>query len=264
MSNRVFAITSVYEDSGLLPHFLDHYARLGVERIFLVVRSLTPDELLQRTRRLCESYPAEVAWYQCSHFEDIDKATVETRVLRQSGVDADDYVMHLDLDEFHEYPVPLQDLVRLMNRRRAKAVRGTMLDRVTCDGSLAPIRLGVELGEQFPIGCDLTRSLLLGWTQKIMLCAAHLELRDGVNHTTQTPCRQLSATDHLANFLVHHFKWTSGLTDRIRARLRTAVVSSQYRDECHRLLDAFGALGRIDLTDPKLNPRTIGALRYPV
>ena len=263
MSDRVFTIASVYEDHGLLPHFLEHYTRLGVDRILVVARTSEPDRLLSRAVEQARPFPAEVSWFRSDYFADSDKSEVESRVLRDNGVEPDDYVMHVDLDEFHEYPAPLGEIVSQMNRDDDWALRGWFLDRVAVGGVLAPIRPSPSIGEQFPIGCDLTEGLLRGWTQKIMLCRGRVELQGGVNHDTWNARYDRVPIGRPEDYVVHHFKWTEGVDARLRARLEKAAISGGYADECRRFLESFRATGRIDLSDPLLMPRRRGVLAYP-
>ena len=195
------------------------------------------------------------------HFSDLEKAAVEQSVLQINNLDPDDYVMHLDLDEFHEYPAPLSEIVSLMNRRRAKAIRGWLVDRVADDGMLVPVRDGIGIGDQFPIGCDLTRELLRGWTQKIMLCRASVNLLDGANHTTRDASFAWVPVGRAEDFIVHHFKWVHGADVRLRARLESTTLGAEYKAECKRFLDAYYPLGRIYIDDPRLRARRLGPLR---
>jgi hypothetical protein len=263
MSDRIFAITSVYDEPGLLPHFLDHYTRLGVHRILIVVRGAERDERYRRAVEWARRFPAEVSWFRSEFFADSDKAEVESQVLRDAGVEADDYVMHLDLDEFHEYPAPLGEIVALMNRHDDWAVRGWFLDRMAPGGVLTTIRPSPSIGEQFPIACDFTDKLLHAWTQKIMLCRGRVELQGGVNHETCNAYYDRVPVGRAADYLVHHFKWTKGIDARLRERLEKAAICEAYADECRLFLQSFRETGKIDLSDPRLGARWRGGLTYP-
>ncbi|HWT79272.1 MAG TPA: hypothetical protein VN648_10775, partial [Candidatus Methylomirabilis sp.] len=219
MSHRLFTVTSVYEYSGLLPHFLEHYTRLGVERIFMVVRTPVRDSCFFRALEAAAARPATVKWVSCTRFCDPEKAAVEETSLQEGGVGPDDYVMHVDLDEFHEYPAPLQDVIGPLRTHRAPAVRGRLVDRVAESGELAPIRPEPDLGSQFPIGCNLTGMVLRGWTQKIMICRARARLRGGVNHDALNTSYDRPPVGSDDEYIVHHFKWTEGVTSRLQSRL---------------------------------------------
>jgi Glycosyl transferase family 2 len=263
MSCRVFAIASVYENADLVPHFLAHYTRLGVHRILLVVRTPQQDDNLSVALEQAKSYGANVYWFSAERFADSDKAEVEQFVLRENRVEPDDYVMHLDLDEFQEYPASLSEIVDAMNQADDWALRGWIVDRVAERGVLAPIRPIPSIGEQYPIGCDLTKIILQAWTQKIVLCRGRVQLRGGARHDTCNAYYDRVPIGHPDQYVVHHFKWTAGVFDRIRERLHTAAVGSAYESECQRCLKYFDSVGRIDLSDPALRARPLGAINYP-
>jgi hypothetical protein len=246
----------------LLPHFLAHYTRLGVNPILVSVRSRQRDGLYEAALRHAAPFPARVYWFAADYFADSNKAEAQQAILQQNGLEPDDYVMHLDLDEFHEYPAPLAEIVRLMNARDDWALRGWMLDRVAADGTLAPIAAAPSLGEQFPVGCDLTRVVLRGWTQKIVLCRGRVQLQGGVNHDTCNAWYDAVPVGQPDQYIVHHFKWTRGREQLLRDRVAEAAVAQGYADECRRFLDYYQAYGRIDLGDPTLRARRLGALPY--
>jgi hypothetical protein len=261
MSAQVYAIASLYENADLVPHFLAHYTRLGVHCILLVVRTPREDEILSTALEQAKSYGANVYWFNAARFADSDKADVEQFVLRENGVEPDDYVMHLDVDEFQEYPAPLFEIVATMNQADDWALRGWIVDRVAESGVLSPIRSVPSIGEQYPIGCDLTQKILRAWTQKIILCRGRVRLQGGVRHDTFNAYYDRVPVGRPDEYLVHHFKWNAGLLDRIRERLRTAALGSAYERECRRLLNYFDS-GRVDLSDPTLKARRLGAMNY--
>jgi hypothetical protein len=263
MSERVFAVVSIYDNPGLIPHFLEHYTRLGVHQILAVVRTPDRGELYDVALAYSRPYPATVFWVATDRFADSNKAEVEQALLRENGLEPDDYVMHLDLDEFQEYPAPLAEVVRLMNDADDWALRGWILDRVAEDGSLAPVCSTPSIGEQFPIGCDLTAVVLGGWTQKIVLCRGRVQLQGGVRHDTCNAWYDRVPVGRPDQYLVHHFKWLRGLDQRLRNRLATAAIGPAYERECRRFLGYFECSERIDVYDLAIRPRRLGALTYP-
>jgi hypothetical protein len=262
MSDKVFAVVSMYDNPELLPHFLSHYTRLGVDHTFVAVRSPLRDDFYAMAVAAAQPFPATVFWYACERFADSDKADTEQLILQQNGVQPDDYVMHLDLDEFQEYPASLAAIVGSMNDNDDWALRGWIVDRVAEGGVLAPILAAPSIGEQFPIGCALTETLLRAWTQKIVLCRCRVQLQGGVRHDTCNARYDRVPVGRSEQYLVHHFKWVRGLDQRIELRLQGASISPKYADECRQFLDYFRARRLIDLLDPRLRARFLGRLSY--
>ncbi len=262
MSERVFVVVSMYENAELLPHFLAHYTRLGVHQILVAVRSQQRGDLYDLALSHAAHYPAHIYWFPSRQFADSDKTIVQQSLLERHGIAPDDYVMHLDLDEFHEYPAPLAAIVREMNRRDDWAVRGWILDRIAEDGALAAIQAMPSIGEQFPIGCHLTGSLLNAWTQKIVLCRGRVQLQGGVSHDTCNALYDEVPIGRVDQYIVHHFKWTRGVDVRLQKRLTEAAIPPCYADECRRFLKYFRVHGKIDPRIAEFRPRWLGALPY--
>jgi UDP-N-acetyl-D-mannosaminuronic acid transferase (WecB/TagA/CpsF family) len=105
MSDAVYGVVSVYDHAELLPHFLEHYAQLGVRRMLVSAREESAYEIAQS---LAKDYPVRVVYTPSAFFADSDKAAVEAAMLDAETQDPDAYVMHLDLDEFQEYPASLR------------------------------------------------------------------------------------------------------------------------------------------------------------
>jgi hypothetical protein len=263
MSDLVYAVVSVYDTAELLPHFLSHYSALGVHRILVVVRSATRGELHDATEAEAARYPASVYWFPATLFSDSDKADVEQRVLQDNAVQLDDYVMHLDLDEFQEYPAPLSVIVSEMNAHNDWALRGWIVDRVAEDGKLAAVLPTPSIGEQYPVACAATERLLNAWTQKIVLCRGRVRLQGGVRHDTENARYDRVPIGTPDEYVVHHFKWLEGLDRRLERRLADGSLSGQYAAECREFLDYFRCHGRIDLSEPRLRARRLGALPIP-
>jgi hypothetical protein len=260
MSQRVTAIASVYDNLEIIPHWLDHYSRLGVNHIVLSVRSR---DLLQQAEVFALPFPiAAVHYAPASFFEDSDKAGIEMNLLNECCPDPDEYVMHLDLDEFQEYPAPLPEIIDLMNEAHDWALRGWIVDRVTADGKLAPIRPEPTIFDQFPICCDISECVLGAWSQKIMLCRRRVRLRGGVRHDTENA--YYDRVPIQGQYIVHHFKWIAGLPSRLEKRLGEAGTSNKYKHECRLFLEHYQANGdRIGLADPRVQPRFEGPFQYP-
>jgi glycosyl transferase family 2 len=259
VSERVIAVVSVYDNPVLLPHFLAYYAELGVDRILVAYRTARPDDAYADAVRLARAFPADLVWRQSAFFADSDKAAVELELLAAAGLGEDDYVMHLDLDEFQEYPAPLHAIVRAMNAQDDWALRGWIVDRVAADGSLAAVAPEPSLWQQFPVACKLTERVLRGWTQKIVLCRRRVQLAGGVRHDTCNAHYERVPVGRSDEYRVHHFKWTAGVERRIAARLASAAMGPAYRAECERFLDHYRRHGRIDLSDPALEARLVSS-----
>ncbi len=259
MSEAVYGVVSVYDHAELLPHFLEHYARLGVRMMLVSVRD---EEAYERVRTLATDYPARIVYTPAAFFADSDKAAVEAALVDTETDDPDAYVMHLDLDEFQEYPAPLRAVVAEMNRHEDWAIRGWIVDRLAPGGELSPVRSSPTIFEQFPVEAHVSANLLGAWTQKIMLCRKRVRLKGGCRHDTENAYYDRVPIGDGGQYRVLHFKWLAGLAERLERRLNEPGTGGPYQRECRAFLDHYRRHGRIDLTAPGLHPRLVGAFDY--
>ncbi len=225
---RVFSATVVYDDTPLIPHFLRHYAALGVDAILIAAQ----DSVYKDVAAKAQGFPAFVDRVECSHFDCMQKLSFEKEMLARHGAGPDDFVIYCDIDEFHEYPAPLAEIVRGMAESDIAAVRGQYVDRLARGGRLASIQVAPDLFSQFPIACNVSRDILQAFDQKIMLCRGWVSINSGHDNSLNAPCGPAPVP---GNYFVHHFKWTAGLIVRLRERLAQGEFSAEYIRECNAL-----------------------------
>jgi inorganic pyrophosphatase len=252
----VFAVCTIRNGSvNLLPHWLEHYSKLGADRLLIAV--VEPiDELYEKDIARCadrwtfERFSATKAMVQDTALDDLHRT-----ILRQAGAQPEDWVLHTDLDELHEFPAPLRQIIATAAKRGIDAIVGNFLDRVALDGTLAAIQPTPRLWEQFPVGCQITKNLSRGATQKIM--AARFKVHSSSGHhvpiSTKTTSILAGSTDQ---YIVHHFKWHHELAGRLRWGMAQPGVCPTWTSEAKRLLEWIdGNGGKIDLSDTRLESK---------
>jgi hypothetical protein len=172
----------------------------------------------------------------------------------------DDWIIYADLDEFYEYPVPLRDLIRIMEDANDWAIHGYIIDRIDEDGSLKQIEpVPHNLGLQFPIGCKLTGNVFGANTRKIMLANGRVRVNAPHDNTyigrwSRVPVGSID------QYIAHHFRWTSSLLKRLESRLKGHGIGSIYRAEIERFFRYWAQHKKIDLTNPAIEARWVGPL----
>lgn len=269
--STIFAITTIYGCGlDLLPHWLEHYTRLGVDQILLAI-GFTPaqnflkgdqcaDNILPRAIAIVRSYPVTVYPFCYDEYHTIYMQDIRGRVKEYAGVRLDDWVLHADLDEFYEFPVPLRELIREMEDKNDWAIHGHILDRVAADGSLAKVVPDCNIGEQFPIGCRLTGRVFGANTRKIMLCRGRVRVNPGNHNTFNARFGRCPIGDQ-SQYIAHHFRWTDTLIPRLRSRLLGNGIGKPYRAEIKRFFAYWEKHGKIDLTDPRIDATYYGPLK---
>jgi hypothetical protein len=258
--NKVFAIVAIRNGGlELLPHWLDHYTRLGVDEILLGMFDDLTDVSLAEIDLLARNYRFRRFAQQWNNASETEQYAQRQSACRRSGAKPGTWIMHTDLDEFHEYPAPLREITASAAGENIDAVFGHLVDRVARDGSLPPVLPTPPLSEQFPIECDLTPHILNGVTRKVML--ARFRVRVNVGHHG-TPDKPVPAPPlgTAQDYRVAHHKWHGDVVERLRWGLEQKTASARWRGEARRFLawlDRHG--GRLDLSDPGLRAKDRGA-----
>lgn len=270
--SKIYALTTVYEGLELLPHFLDHYTRLGVDEILVAVGYRHDEDFLsgRHTARnilpqaisMCRGFPARAYPFTYDQYSVRLNAPLRRAIKAEAGVQPDDWCLHADLDEFYTFPAPLRDIIRMMEVKNDWALAGWIIDRVAHDGSLPAIKPTPSIGEQFPIGCDLTGRLLRANVRKIMLCRGRVRV-NGSHDNTENAYFDRVPIGKKGDYIAHHFKWNASLEKRLRTRIAESGIGEVYRRECNDLISYWEKHGRLPVDDPAYGGREMGCLTYP-
>jgi hypothetical protein len=263
---RLHLITcvGVEDDLAYLPHFLAHYRGLGIPPGDIHVLAQAPradhpgleaaDRILTENGvapscRWVAPYTSRSMWEQ-------------RRTLQKARVAASDYVLSADVDEFHEYPVPPMEVARWCRDVGYDVVQGPFIDRLSASGRLDPLPpADRSIFDAFPVETELrhtlaglTEDINLGGSVKLMLIRGDVEPGLGGHgalgkhrdrphalgiHLSRFRELQDPKARFALPFLVHHFKWTAGVAERMRRRLHTPGISQAGRAYAERLLAFF-------------------------
>lgn len=263
----------VESDLPLLPHFLAHYRDLGIApgAAHVILNAPHKDHPgVARARAVLAAFghaPAEI-WtdpYTSAAMWDRRRA-VQARVAAR-----DDWIVNADMDEFHDYPAPLAEVLRWCAARDITCVQGPFIDRIAEGGRLAPVRPAPSLDAQFPVRAEaMLRIAGEGGghdrygTVKLMFHRGDVQPSRGghhpvadagrVCHALHRPLGAFSAITRPGfrfshPFRVHHYKWTDTLIAGLRRRLATPGVSPAGTAYGAKLLAYFEAHEGFDPAD---------------
>jgi Glycosyl transferase family 2 len=208
---RFFAVTTLRNGPvDLLSHWLTHQLRLGVGQIVLCVFQEEMRERLDEIKSASAGLPVRIELF--SDWTDDRQEQIMREALDRAGCQKRDWVVHADLDEFNEFPCPLEELASAMERADRAAVHGHFIDRVHAQGLLIAAPPAPTIWEQFPIECRLTEKILRGFTQKIMLARHEVIVTNG-HHEASVPSGN-PVIGRESDYRVHHFKWRAGVVGR--------------------------------------------------
>jgi hypothetical protein len=247
---KFFTVTTLRNGPvDLLPHWLDYYLRIGVDQFVLCVLREGMESRLEEIHSIIAGLPVTVHLF--SNWTDDRQELVMRRALDEVGCNARDWILRCDLDELNEFPCPINELARAMDKAGKDAVHGHFIDRVALEGKFAALTATPSLAKQYPIECRLTEKILGGFTQKIMLARHEVTMHPG-HHWASAPSgkHEIGAW---RDYRVHHFKWRDGVLERLEwALANVAKRDSSWGIETQKFLDFVKPFGRIPVEDPRL------------
>lgn len=205
----IATVVSVNTYNALVPHFMKHYQRLGVDHLLV----LSAASCIETVRADAASYPFASVHEISSPLlpnENFNAWKDRNENLLLEQVDCE-YKMCLDIDEFHEYNDTLSNIVDWMRRTNTKAVGGKFVDRFAADYSTPAVTGDSDIFEQFPIQMSDFTSHSGANPNKVMICKKECVLEFG-RHVVNVPCEYVHK--------VHHFKWTEDGIRNLKERLR--------------------------------------------
>jgi hypothetical protein len=249
-------------EPDLLRAFVQHYRGHGV-REFLFAFHFTEHVPKQRREELvftCEELvgpPVLISrgpWHETVHSE------LREHLRLRAG---EGWHSIADIDEFHDYPAPPEELIAAAEAVYSPVVGGVMLDRVAADGSITGWHPQKGLDASFPLGGFLTYTLLDANPCKIVMAHSSVRLALGSHRSPDhEPVNEPLVP-------VHHFKWRDGIQEDLARRVSEhgsgawRESSPAIRTEAAILLahlEEYG--GRVDIADPRLKfrPARLGTL----
>jgi len=226
----------------VLPHMLRHYRALGVESFFVHVNLLDDnDPILDKVRAVCEVTSVSVGGRLWRGNPDVHRAVMARH--------PDDWFIVADQDELQEYPRPLHEILELCDRRGYDFIEGTLVDRLAPGGVFGDVDPRGDIWEQFPLTALVTASLLGGEPRKVVAAKGSVVLHGG-QHGAESGRGCPLEECHVP---VHHFKWTAGIVERLRARVELLRQRGlPFGEESERFLRYVAEHGEaIDVRDPR-------------
>ena len=192
-------------DIDLWPHFRKHYESLGVTDFFC-----SSDDTGLINNAHLTVVPCEFA--SAGHYFDSVQRSF-FRLINNNIEPAEWYVI-AELDEFQQYDRPIEEWIAKMEPQKYDVLFGDLLDRVAADGSLPPLLPNVPLHQQFPAHSDITRRILRGCRDKVVLCKGKKSIGGG-NHGINGGHRA-----YHERISVFHYKWHHNILKRMAERIR--------------------------------------------
>ena len=175
---------------------------------------------------------------------------VAHNLIREHYISDGEWYIICDLDEFHDLGCvkSFDEAAMMAEGNGASAISGILWDRVSSDGHLPEtLILDQGLGKQFPMACEITKLLIKGSNNKILMAKKEVTITPGHHGCEGNPWN--------SNGRVHHFKWFGGIVEEAFRRLLSYEKQGlYYKHESQILYDYITSNGnKIPVGDQNLN-----------
>lgn len=239
---KLVTCNGVKFDLPLLEHHIRHYLNSGIlpENYLLILNSLdkTSEEIIE-AKDIASKYNITNIFHWIGEYSSEEMHRTRKNVIRNHTKD-NDWVVHCDADEFHWYYSPLESIIKSAEQLSFNCVQGVFTDRVSSSGELSEINREEPIYNQFPILANLNDVWFsLGSNPptgvvKMMIYKRNLVTSRG-GHVIQTGKAKYAGGMDLSRhkyimdttfrencmYQVHHFKWHSGVVDKLKRRIKT-------------------------------------------
>jgi len=216
-------VTITGSRTNTLRHMLQHYNAL-VDEIFVVVYEWEGFSTYESVLEIVNEFPKAKIIKKVTkekyNWEYVTELYNEIKNLYPK-----DWWIVSDDDEFHIYSNNLDEIISDCEEFGWDMVRGGFIDRIGIDGEFVEIQKNKNIFKQFPMGGFFRYPMSGACPNKVCIMKGYIQLTPGQHYAIingQTTWRwqgwnhPLIAPVDRYNVQVHHFKWDSTCSDRIR------------------------------------------------
>jgi hypothetical protein len=194
----------IYDDARLLPHFVKHYENVGVTEFHIARPPHLHADIVRlgAGRRIVQHDGLDV---EDSFLGGVTAVTA----MRERVQKKDEWIVVVDLDEFVEFPSPVQEMAKRIEAEGANIARGIMFDRFARNGQPVGFDERSNLPELYPVRARFTSEVMRGVDYKGVMLKGHLKAI-GAHH--------IFAEERLFSEMleISHYKWNDLSLQRVR------------------------------------------------
>ncbi len=244
---KIHLIVGIEEDNRLLPQFLAHYHKLGVDQFLINLIDTRGDgSILQSCKQMLAPYKHVFANVHIGKHR-WTKQIALMKIAQEEYAAPTDWVLTPDLDELHEYSKPLREVLTQADTSGYNVITGEFLDRITESGELIELNTQMPLSQQFPLGCQM--SVVVQQVPRVRTVAVRGDVFIGKNFDTDGDPEMIKGQVEgrvrlhpTEKVVIHHYKWHSRVLKNCAQRL--AHYKALY-DAGQRAFGHFGESERL-------------------
>lgn len=230
-NTKVWLLAAIGADIKLLPQFMKHYKKLGIDNYIIVLNAKSmEDPIIESTQIILDQYDTKIAKIWTEPFTENTKVEYERETILKM-CDKQDWIIYADMDEFHEYPYDLKYMLAYCEKNGYTYMIGEVLDRIGAGGKLVDFNPDLPVEEQFPVGCHITRNFLNACTREVVAARTKHYVYHGHHGILDENSGWLMQKEHLLkqkppfDIVVNHYKWDTSVIPRMKQ------VMDEYADD---------------------------------
>jgi hypothetical protein len=198
-------------DYDILPHFMRHYKDIGVDE-FLIILHVISDDLgkLEYCQKILRDFGVKEKKIWRDDYDPVLHTSLLMK-LNKEYAETEDWVLTIDIDEFHEYCCDLRKIIAYCEERNINFISGNFVDRLTEDGKIVDINNKTDLFESFPVKSEVFRNVFHGCHWKVMIHKCYIDLIPGQHFVKDSDTYVPISFPEV--FSVNHFKWRGDLIE---------------------------------------------------
>ncbi len=247
-------ITTIGEDISLLKKFIEFYQKYYyIQYYYFIINNKNFENI---SKQIDNYFPCFKNYYLIKfneEFSENKKIELENGIIKSF---LKEWVMYADLDEFIYIPGGIQNRIKLAEMYGFDYIEGLMIDRISLDFTLKDFDSSKSLESQYPIGCDITKSICKAWNKKIILAKSNVKIGGG-HHVIQNDiewnnsnCQPYNEelTPWSYGIELHHFKWRNGLIEKMQSQMNNIKTECLHAwwEEMNKFVNHYKRFGKIN------------------
>jgi hypothetical protein len=244
---NIHLVTVVGGHLSVFNHMLRHYRDNGIQSLLLNIQlEEYGGPTYEDVKVVAQRYGARINAVLAASWLTSVNAYLYKHTMDQAP---NDWFVLADVDEFQVYPEGVEAVIKSVSERGYEYVQGFVIDRISRDGGFSEVNPSQSLWQQFPLAGMITFPLLHANILKVVAARGCVRITPGQHYALSgngCPREQY-------NIGVHHFKWTSGLLDRMRKRVQyfKNIGDDIWRESERLVVHCERNGGKIDISDPR-------------
>lgn len=216
-------ITTIYDRSEILPHFLKYYKKLGVDEFIIAIHRMETHPEIKFIKKIihdnnynCILENYDIGDYFCGIKESIVHNNLKKRYVGETG----EWFMVTDIDEFIDFHGKnVHQIINDANENDKLWVNAIMKDRISKKYDI-PKKLENDIFKQFPITSDFSQKISGSSNRKVNLMKSSLDIKTGHHWCFEYDMSVLQdwQLPYEDNFIVNHFKWYGNVEKSLKIK----------------------------------------------